>query len=386
MRIQAHIGVVIGAFAFAVLMGVSLSLSPPERDQAPLPLTALVTVTPAGIPTTNLVTVTPVGGVGEDGEAPVPGAGLVTVTPVGGDPDALATQFFSIASTEFPFPTSFAPGCEQTFPLEAGVGVTIRGGVAVRYSPSVSAPLLVTLTQNHDFVVIDGPVCADDYIWWGVRSAQYTGWVAERNVNITFVRDFDLPRPTVCANPLPLSIGQTIETTANVRVRQTPSLTGRVLTVALTGTPVTILSEVQCQDGVNWRRVSATVAGFTYEGWLAEGQTDRSPTIFLDAIDDAAVCYPSLGFSVGEFVRVYYRSGPPKYLREAPGFDAPTLYSLVSGIPLEITGASVCVDAMNWWPVRVLGSFPVSGWIAEGGRPIPFVRPADEPPLPFLGR
>ncbi len=387
MRVRSSILILVAIFALTALFGFSASYAPPDSAQGPLPLTALVTVTPApvGEPTTDLVTVTPFGGA-VDAEGTPLGSGLVTVTPLGGDPDAIATQFFSIAGTDFPFPTSFAPGCSQAFPLERGTVVTIRPGVAVRYAPSVSAPLLITPLQNTDAVIVDGPFCSDEYVWWGVSNLQFTGWMAERNINLTFFREFSLPRPLACADALPLTIGQVVNTTANVRVRQAPSTDALVNTVALTGTPVTILSEAQCHSGLNWRRVRATVANFTYEGWLAEGQADRAPVIFLDAFADAELCYPSLGFRVDELVRVYYRSGPPKYLRDAPGDDSNVLFSLVSGVPLRITGASVCLDGMNWWPVRVLSSIPVEGWIAEGGRPIPSIRPFDEPPLPFLGR
>ena len=76
----------------------------------------------------------------------------------------------------------------------------------------------------------------------------------------------------------------------------------------------------------------------------------------------------------------------PKNLRAAPDDEADVLYTLVSGVPLEITGQPVCNDMVNWWPVRVLGNIPASGWIAEGGRPIPSIRPFDEPPLILPGR
>ncbi len=386
MKVYANGIIIVALFGISVLLSFSLSLTPPTLGQAPLPLTALVTVTPIGgefgvIPTTGLVTVTPI----TQGEATPFGQGLVTVTPIGGAPDDLATQFFDIAETYFPMPTSYAPGCAGALPLVRGSGVTIRSGITIRYAPSTTAPYLTTPLSDVEAVIIDGPVCANDHVWWGVQSETFTGWMAERNVNITFFRDTTLPQSPVCASPLPIVIGETVNTTANVYIRREAHTHGYPLTVAHTGTAVRVLSDAHCRDGYNWRHVQADVAGFTYEGWMAEGQLDRQPAFFLDALDETAPCYPSLGFHLGEYVRVFYgRSGEPRSLRNAPSYQSEILYSLVSGVPLEITGESICAEGMNWWPVKVLSSAPVHGWMAEGGRPIPNIRPFDEPTIPYI--
>lgn len=386
MRVYANGIVIIALFAIAVLLSFTQSLTSPTLGQAPLPLTALVTVTPVGgefgaPPTIGLVTVTPI----IQGESTPLGQGLVTVTPIGGAPDELATQFFDIAETYFPMPTSYAPGCASALPLVRGSGVTIRSGITIRYSPSTTAPYLTTPLTDVEAIIVDGPVCSNDHVWWGVQSETFTGWMAERNVNITFFRDTTLPQSPVCASPLQIPIGESVNTTANVYIRREPHPEGYALTVASFGTPVRVLSEAHCQDGYNWRQVQVTVGGFTYEGWMAEGQLDRQPAFFLDAVDETAPCYPSLGFHLGEKVRVFYGpSGQPKALRDAPNYQSEILYTLVSGVPLEITGDSVCIDAMNWWPVKVLSSSPVHGWIAEGGRPIPSIRPFDEPTIPYI--
>lgn len=387
MKVYANGVVIVALFAIAILLSFTQSLTSPSLSQAPLPLTALVTVTPiggdllGGIPTIGLVTVTPI----TQGEATPIGQGLVTVTPIGGVPEDLATQFFAIAETSFPMPTSYAPGCAAALPLVRGSGVTIRSGITIRYSPSTTAPYLTTPLTDVEAIIVDGPVCANDHIWWGVQSETFTGWMAESNVNITFFRDTTLPQVPVCASPLNITVGETVNTTANVYIRQDPNPQGHPLTVASMGTPIRILSEAHCQNGYNWRHVQADVAGFTYTGWMAEGQLDRQPAFFLDALDETAPCYPSLGFHLGEMVRVFYtQSGQPKALRNAPNYQSDILYTLVSGVPLEITGESVCVDEMNWWPVKVLSSAPVYGWIAEGGRPIPNIRPFDEPTIPYI--
>jgi hypothetical protein len=312
---------------------------------------------------------------------------LVTVTPIPTNPFlATPTPEPTSALIFTPPPTSRAPGCDEQLPLQIGATVTVRSGISIRLGPSVSTPLLEYLVSDRVFIVQDGPVCSDNYIWWAVRSAGLSGWVAERNTNILFIRGFDNPIPLDCNTPLPLTVGETVPLDFNVRIRLEPDADSRVLTVAQADSTARILSEPICAGGFNWRLVRVEVVGVTYEGYIAEGErSDIATTDFFD-LPQEPLCYPPLALAAGDRVRVYYRSGPPKALRAGPSDQADLLYTLVSGVPLEITGESVCVDGLNWWPVRVLSSIPAGGWIAEGGRPIPSIRPFDEPPLPLPGR
>lgn len=308
---------------------------------------------------------------------------LPTVTPDFGTPgaDVLPT------ATEIlpPGPTSAAPGCDTILPLDIGTSVTVRSGISIRDSPSPSAPLMETILQDRSFTVIDGPVCNTNYVWWRVTRTGLTGWVAERNTAITFIIDFDGADLT-CVEPRDLSIGQRVTLINNVRIRQDATIEGRVLTVAPSESVVTILSPASCVDGYNWRRVRVRVLDIRYEGWMAESERDSTDLAFFEQ-DNGEICYPPIAFEVGDLARVYYRSGPRRNLRNAPGLDSGVLWTLVDGVPVEILGGPVCLDTNNWWFVRVLGDeFQPTGWLAEGGRPIPHIRPFDEPPLLLPGR
>ena len=356
LKLFAMLFFLLAIFSLLIMM-VSARELPPQTAQ--LPLTELVTVTPYSSPTFP-----PIGGVTET-PLPLPGE-TVEVVP------------------SLPFPTSLAPGCGIALPLQINATVTVRSGISIRLNPSPSAPLLEYLLQDRSFVVTDGPVCADNYIWWAVSSPGLSGWVAERDRELIYIRGYENPEVVTCSTPRDLLVGERIDITNTVRIREEPNLDGRVLTIAQPGDVALILTDPTCTDGYNWRRVQVSVVGATYTGWMAEA--DRSTDVPFFAEETPELCFPALSLSPGDRVRVYYRSGPPKNLRDAPNYESNVLYTLVAGVPLEVTGSSVCIDGMNWWPVRVLGTLQPDGWIAEGGRPIPSIRPFDEPPLIYPGR
>jgi hypothetical protein len=306
-----------------------------------------------------------------------------TPTPFGQDPFATPVPFFT--PTEIPTPTplitpsptSAAPGCFDPLAIEAGSTITVRGGVNIRSAPSISAPWLANFPEFRNFIAVEGPVCGDNYLWWRIRGHGVTGWVAERNNAMSFITSVQAVRTAVvCPTPLELAIGEQIELVTGVRVREEPSLQSRVITVAPLGGIATILSGPTCAEGYNWRRVQVTVANFPYEGWLVEGSSVIPDTFYLE-ITPEVPCLPPLALAPGDRARVGYRDGMPKNLRAAPGEDGEVLYTLVIGVPFEITGGPVCIDGMNWWQVRILSTIPAAGWLAEGGpRGNYWIRPA----------
>ena len=136
-----------------------------------------------------------------------------------------------------------------------------------------------------------------------------------------------------------------------------------------------------CADGYIWREVRVQVLDLIYDGWMVEGtrQTyDEEGNPLSDSYVDQGggpPCYPPLGFSVGDLARVEYEDTLPKNLRDTPSYNGNILYTLVKGIPLEIIGGPGCVEGMNWWQVRVMATFEVTGWMGEGGRSNYWIRP-----------
>jgi hypothetical protein len=276
-----------------------------------------------------------------------------------------------------PSPTPAAPGCDTAFPIEIGGFVTVRPGVTVRAEPSINGPIVETLPENREFIVLDGPVCGDNYQWWRIRGGGINGWVAERNRALDFIRFIFPPVDSTpgCEPPFNLEAGQVVDLNTGVRVREEPNLNGLVLTVAQINTPVTILSdEPTCGDGLNWRRVQVTVVGTRYEGWMVEG-TAFAEYVALPTTDPGLICYPPINLESGDRRRVRYYDDQPKALRAGPGRDEELLFSLVNGVPFEILDGPVCANGQNYWRVRILASFEPVGWLAEGPRPNYWSRP-----------
>jgi hypothetical protein len=79
------------------------------------------------------------------------------------------------------------PFCPAVFPLPAlqpGKSYTITesgDGLNLRQSPSLSDEVIVKLKEGEVIQVLDGPVEAEEYLWWRVRleGSDDEGWVAE---------------------------------------------------------------------------------------------------------------------------------------------------------------------------------------------------------------
>jgi tetratricopeptide (TPR) repeat protein len=79
------------------------------------------------------------------------------------------------------------PGALDARLVVGGTGrVTLDRGLAqrVRVTPGRSSEVLTTLPEGTPFTVLDGPACADDWLWWRIETADgVVGWVAEGDQN-----------------------------------------------------------------------------------------------------------------------------------------------------------------------------------------------------------
>lgn len=296
--------------------------------------------------------------------------------PVGPPIGTPATAVFTpVPATLTPTATSPAPGCNSALVIPIGSDVTIYPGVNIRAAPSVSSAIVGNFPENRIFKVVNGPICGDDYVWWQIDGNEISnGWVAERNINVDFIRSFVPPTLTgiPCAVPLSYEVGQLIELSTGLRVRNAPSLQGRVITVAPAGAVALVLNTEQvCSDGYNWVNVAVTVANFTYEGWLVEGGTVEIGDIYIEGTTtlEGTTCRTPRTIATGTQGRVRYTDNLPKNLRAEPSFEGEVIFTLVRGVPLEVIGGPVCADNMNWWLVRILSRIEAIGWLAEGPAP-----------------
>lgn len=311
---------------------------------------------------------------------------LVTVTPIEVNPLATITPSPTFDFSQLtPVAGSLAPGCATVLPIPIGGEIIVRSGISLRSAPDPSAPLLRTLEEDFIFYAIEGPVCGANYVWWRVQAGTFVGWVAERNINIDFFVNYQTTL-NPCNAPLRLERFEVITVGYNVRLRDIPSIGGRVVTVVQAGTQALVLTEdPTCADGYNWRKIQVQVLGVIYEGWIAEAQRQNQVTYLAQATSVFNCLPPITPFNIGERARLRYADSAPKNLRATPSETGEVLFVLLDGVPVEIVGGPVCDGNYIWWQIRVLSNIPAIGWLYEGPRPNGWLQRFDEP-VPGYGR
>jgi len=271
-------------------------------------------------------------------------------------------------------------------PLQIGIGAIayLRPGTTVRNGPSDSTAWMGYNTESVTVEIFDGPVCAENRIWWFVDGLglQNPGWVKEFVPDIGyFIIPAEGELPTPCSAETTLAVGRPAEVYLNTRIRTSPGLDARTQTIVGAGATVQVLDGPECADGWRWWFVQATVLDVTYQGWMAETFYER--TLVADAelndVDDTSFCGTPLPFQMEQRGYVNYGAGPPKYLRDAPGLNGTPMFSLVRNVPFVIVDGPVCRNELNWWKIRVLASREVIGWMAEGSSGVGYWMRALEP-------
>jgi len=271
-------------------------------------------------------------------------------------------------------------------PLQIGVGAIayLRPGTTVRYRPSDSSAWMGYNTESVTVEILEGPVCNENRIWWRVDGLglQNPGWVKEFVPDIGyFIYPAEGELAVDCTAETTLAIGRPAEVYLNTRIRTEPGLEARTQIIVPAGATVAVLDGPQCVDGWRWWFVQATVLDVVYQGWMAETFYERTlvADAALDDVDDDSFCGQPLPFQIEQRGYVNYGSGPPKYLRDAPGLNSTPMFSLVRNVPFVIVDGPVCRNELNWWKIRVLASREVIGWMAEGSSGVGYWMRALEP-------
>lgn len=278
-------------------------------------------------------------------------------------PTVFASPTFFIVTTAIPSPT---PGCAAPLALQRGQQAYVRGGIFVRTGPSASTPYVNYYTENVTVTIVEGPICDGTLLnWWRVRGPGNDGWIAEGSPGRYFI--YNAIPISECSTSTTLVTGQEARILNGARVREQPSDSAQVLTVAPFDSLVEVLEGPVCADDLNWWRIRVTVVDFTYEGWAADADPNGTPLMIDEAARNASVCLAPLPLTVGGRAYVDYRDQELKNLRAAPSTNADLVASLLDGIALDVIGGPICAEGLNWWQVRVVPRPEVSGWIAEGG-------------------
>ncbi|MFN8527916.1 MAG: SH3 domain-containing protein [Anaerolineae bacterium] len=275
--------------------------------------------------------------------------------------------------TNVPAPTQV--GCGTPLNLIPGSLIVVTGGLNIRASASLSAPLITYFSEERRARLIGGPVCADGFIWW-----QITGFGGDPGANMGWViqgsRDGRIYlQPAIiapsdpCYFPLEFAVNDTIVALTGVRLRNAPTQSSYTVSVVPYQATMTVLEGPACRDGINWWRVSTSfqTSGVPVEGWIAEGFPGEYYVASYDQVYGTVEipCVLPLTLGVGSHIAVNYRDGVPRRLRAEPNVNAPITLEMPDEIALEIIGGPVCSNSYQWWQVRVISTNYV-GWIAEG--------------------
>jgi hypothetical protein len=60
----------------------------------------------------------------------------------------------------------------------------------MRSGPGTGNDIIDQLPINSVFLVLEGPVCGEDYAWWRVRHRNKEGWIAEGEPNYYYVEPY----------------------------------------------------------------------------------------------------------------------------------------------------------------------------------------------------
>ncbi|MEP6988573.1 MAG: hypothetical protein ABI970_23425 [Chloroflexota bacterium] len=299
---------------------------------------------------------------------------IPTITPLGFVVTAGPTTFY--VTTLTPIPT---PGCAAPLPLVKGQSAYVKGGMYVRNSPTESSPWVNYYQKEVVVVITDGPICSDQrYNWWKVKGPGNDGWVAEGTPAQYFMRPGPPPAGSFCNASVDLTVGQQTRLRLGVKVHQTASIDGLVLTVAPIDSIAAVLAGPNCSNGYNWWQIRVTVLNVVYTGWVADGESgitlledpNAAPTPF---------CGPARSLRIGMTGYVQYIDEIPKNMRVAPSIKSEIAATLLDGIGFTIIDGPVCADGYNWWRIQILSRPDVTGWFSDQW--IAGVKPEKERPL-----
>lgn len=289
-----------------------------------------------------------------------------TVTPLPSLTPIITPTIIPTLPAGFTPPAPTPAGCAQPLPLYPNALVSLIPGISVRSAPSVSAALVNYYTQLTVLRVQDGPVCADGYNWWFVSGSGNPGWVIEGRPGRYFLTQLVEPGQN-CPIPQPLIPGGNAVNARDLALREYPSADAAALMIIPARALLTVVDGPVCGQDMNWWQVAAPSGadGQMATGWVAEGMDGE---LFVAAYPPPTpdyFCRRALRLNPGTTAAVSYDDRVPRYLRSAPGVSAPVVQRLIGGVAFEITGAPVCVDSFNWFPVHILTT-TLTGWLAEG--------------------
>lgn len=172
---------------------------------------------------------------------------------------AVVTLFFA------PFS---AQDCVSAKDMTIGQRALIHPGALLnlREQPSASADLLEQLPGGDEVTIMDGPVCAEGYMWWSVDYRGAGGWVVESLIAPLPVDIWELGCPNNPPTQFRPGDDALVIAPAGLNLRSEPS-TGEELVKPLTAnTKLHLIDGPLCRQGYMWWQVQTGED----TGWVIE--------------------------------------------------------------------------------------------------------------------
>ncbi len=107
-------------------------------------------------------------------------------------------QTATAVSARTPLPTGepFCPGTPPTRMILQQRGRVLQldnsgeESLNLRAGPGTNYRILTKINQRELFLVLDGPACAEDYVWYRVRYGEFSGWVAEGDLTQYYIEPY----------------------------------------------------------------------------------------------------------------------------------------------------------------------------------------------------
>ena len=146
-----------------------------------------------------------------------------------------------------------------------------RQGLNIREAPSTAGALVTRLGFGIKLSVLEGPISADNYVWWKVDDGNgNVGWGAEGDGADEWItaRVGD-PQPVNRSPAIGDRVRVTMDAGAQLTIRVVPGTNAAVASRADNGVEFTVLAGPQAADGYFWFQIRSDDGAL--EGWAADG-------------------------------------------------------------------------------------------------------------------
>ncbi|MBZ0285392.1 MAG: hypothetical protein K8L97_31955 [Anaerolineae bacterium] len=216
------------------------------------------------------------------------------------------------------------PGAPPTR-LAVGIQAQVIPGLTnnLRANPSATDERIGQLPGGVIFVIIAGPVCADNFNWWQVDYGGLNGWTVEGSGSEYYLQP---------AAALPAEVTATLAETIATLVPETPAGTP--------GTPGT-------PGPSNTPRPTARPTIVL---------TPTAPPLPVENIVNATP-------QIGGRARIFIRAQEGLTVHTDADVEGEAVGSLPSGTMIDVLSGPLLVNNLNWWQVRDTNG--LEGWIPE---------------------